>query len=661
MYSYFFKFRLCSCCSRVAMAASSAGIGWPSRSGEEFAVEDVEAEVSDGEDEEENAEEESYDEDYTPPGGVADELESADANSRIPAGVVERRRAESRGGTMNRDVDEGRGSDLRWEDEFINVSEDSENEQPKDSAKRMRKEKEDSSLQEQFNVKDLDLVLPNCPICMERWTGQGSHRVCCIPCGHLYGRSCLERWVKRCGESFVRCPQCKKSFKVKEIVNLYAPQVSVLNDELEKELNDLRKRNESLEIERKKLLDEVNKFKKYNEELKQLKKTCTRRSFPGSVHPTLDDWLNESQITPERGRTFLPPNTEQEGHSFGNIILQNEFQFDGARVVNIDAYSQVLLISGKSLAWREGHSLTKISLLCPYAVQNINLSDDTGAVRDLQFSPMNAVLPGRLALLASLGRKLSVFSMESNSIVLKYNLPGPAWSCSWDCNSPSHIYAGLQNGMVLTFDIRQTSSPVESRPGLSFHPVHTIHSLRRGSPGELLTASAMGPCLWAGNEATPYLVPDLENQGVCISLACGSGGGTAVATFRPRVCSGDGTAVAQSSQGHVRLGTHVLLKRDGDGAGFRRHDVACGNVSDVRMCRSAVVAAESNHVRGDVTFVYPDEACHGMGMWDVMPFQLIHRLKPHDNPILDVRFSEQNPGHGLLSCISETKAQVFLM
>ena len=52
---------------------------------------------------------------------------------------------------------------------------------------------------------------------------------------------------------------------------------------------------------------------------------------------------------------------------------------------------------------------TQISLLSPNAVQTIALPDDSGAVKDLHFSPVDAALPGRLALLASLGKKLSIF------------------------------------------------------------------------------------------------------------------------------------------------------------------------------------------------------------------------------------------------------------
>ncbi|TVU46848.1 hypothetical protein EJB05_06420 [Eragrostis curvula] len=62
-----------------------------------------------------------------------------------------------------------------------------------------------------------------CCICMETWTCNGAHRICCIPCGHVYGRSCLEKWFHCCGMPNAKCPQCGEPFSLDKIMNLYAP------------------------------------------------------------------------------------------------------------------------------------------------------------------------------------------------------------------------------------------------------------------------------------------------------------------------------------------------------------------------------------------------------------------------------------------------------
>ncbi|CAM9676450.1 unnamed protein product [Ectocarpus sp. 12 AP-2014] len=43
-----------------------------------------------------------------------------------------------------------------------------------------------------------------CSICLDPWTSKGKHRICTLLCGHLFGQSCIERWLKERRS----CPQC---------------------------------------------------------------------------------------------------------------------------------------------------------------------------------------------------------------------------------------------------------------------------------------------------------------------------------------------------------------------------------------------------------------------------------------------------------------------
>ncbi|MQL90319.1 hypothetical protein Taro_022921 [Colocasia esculenta] len=160
--------------------------------------------------------------------------------------------------------------------------------------------------------------------------------------------------------------------------------------------------------------------------------------------------------------------------------------------------------------------------------------------------------------------------------------------------------------------------------------------------------------------STPMLVPETENQGVCISLACSSSGADVAASFRPKVEMNCDAAGSQSSQspsppvtGPVRLGTHVSFRRV-DGNNFQKRDTTSGNVSDVRMSRSAIIPVEG----ADPLFVYGDEAFHGMCVWELASFRIVRRLKPHQHPIFDIKYSN-NMSRGLLGCVSEKLLQVF--
>ncbi|EPS57387.1 hypothetical protein M569_17431, partial [Genlisea aurea] len=71
-----------------------------------------------------------------------------------------------------------------------------------------------------------------CPICLEAWSSGGEHQVCCLPCGHIYGLSCIKKWLSRQGSN--KCPQCKKSCRSRDIRLLYASQIVAIDGKLQK-------------------------------------------------------------------------------------------------------------------------------------------------------------------------------------------------------------------------------------------------------------------------------------------------------------------------------------------------------------------------------------------------------------------------------------------
>lgn len=56
---------------------------------------------------------------------------------------------------------------------------------------------------EQSTQEALELY-SRCPICMNPWEDNGAHRLIVLPCGHLYGKSCAEKWIAR----NPACPEC---------------------------------------------------------------------------------------------------------------------------------------------------------------------------------------------------------------------------------------------------------------------------------------------------------------------------------------------------------------------------------------------------------------------------------------------------------------------
>eukprot|EP00256_Glycine_max_P057935 XP_014625852.1 uncharacterized protein LOC102663528 [Glycine max] len=111
----------------------------------------------------------------------------------------------------------------------------------------------------------------------------------------------------------------------------------------------------------------------------------------------------------------------------------------------MDISNQILLIAQKRKAIGGMHLLTKMSLMFPFEMQDILLPSGTNGVKDLHISASHS---STLALFASLGKKLSVLSLDSGNLVVNYDLQVPAWSCSWV--STIHITYMLDYRMVLS-------------------------------------------------------------------------------------------------------------------------------------------------------------------------------------------------------------------
>lgn len=477
---------------------------------------------------------------------------------------------------------------------------------------------------------------PTCPVCMEAWTSEGPHRISCIPCGHVYGRSCLERWLTQRGNTSTTCPQCARRFRRKDIINLYAPQVVVPNNDLEKQVVSCMQKVESLG-------EVVRKQGKMLEEIKAEKE-----------HRSVDNGVSKRQKI-----------AEHAGFGSSNcccLVLQNELLLDGARVMGIDASNQIILASRKAPGLGQEHVFTKINMLSTHQGREIQLPPGTKVVKDI------CILHDGSALFASLGRRLSLFSMMTESVVLQCDLPAPGWSCSADDSGSHHVCAGLQDGRILVFDIRQTSRPLHSMAGLSTHLVHTLHCVTDNNGSrKVLSASAIGPCMWDpdGSQSKPYLLLQTDDQRVCFSLACAPpSSDTIVASFRPKAdSSGDAApsqvypSQTQAASGPGKQGQHTVVTRTPWGVTpFVEGRTCYGSVSEVRMCKSAIIPYGNNNQH---LFAYGDESLRGVRTWQLPWFGMHTELRPHREPILDLRFVESPAGGRYLGCLSNEKLQVF--
>ncbi|KAK9126596.1 hypothetical protein Scep_015442 [Stephania cephalantha] len=73
-----------------------------------------------------------------------------------------------------------------------------------------------------------------CPICLDSWSTGGNHYVSCLPCGHVYGFSCIQKWLQRSQKDLAPCPQCGMNYRGEDIRKLYVSQISVADSDLQK-------------------------------------------------------------------------------------------------------------------------------------------------------------------------------------------------------------------------------------------------------------------------------------------------------------------------------------------------------------------------------------------------------------------------------------------
>ncbi|KAK9289942.1 hypothetical protein L1049_008104 [Liquidambar formosana] len=83
-------------------------------------------------------------------------------------------------------------------------------------------------------------------------------------------------------------------------------------------------------------------------------------------------------------------------------------------------------------------------------------------------------------------------------------------------------------------------------------------------------------------------------------------------------------------------------------------DLACANVNDIRLSKSAIIDVENQNR----IFASGDELAFELVLQDLPSFTAVQRLKSHKHFIRDVKYNH-TVSKGLLSCLSEDTLQLF--
>ncbi|NXS39416.1 RFWD3 ligase, partial [Balaeniceps rex] len=486
-----------------------------------------------------------------------------------------------------------------------------------------------------------------CAICFEQWTNAGDHRLSALRCGHLFGYTCIERWLK--GQAG-KCPQCNKKAKRSDIVVLYARTLKALDtseqermkSSLEKE--QMLRRQAELEsaqsrLQLQVLTDECSKLRKQVQELKALvaQHNVSASQQPGSSRTCLPGSLPSSQ--------------SQRKYHLEKVFVVS--QTGNCRVMAYCDSLSCLVVSQPSpqSTFIPGCGVKMMSVANLKSSQYIPIHSKQ--IRGLAFGSR----ADGLLLSAALDNTLKLTSLATNTVVQTYNAGRPVWSCCWCLDDTNYIYAGLVNGSIMVYDLRDTNSHVQELvPQKSRCPMVSLSYLPRMASaslpyGGILAGTLEGACFWeqkAGNSYRPHHLP-LEPGG-CIDIQTEISTRHCLATYRP-----------SKNNPCVRC---VMMELTCSPLTEASEDVVCysnpvqtfsAGPSCKLLTKNAIF--QSPEEDGSIFVCAGDEASNSALLWDAGSGSLLQKLQA-DLPVLDICPLEVNQTH-LLATLTEKMVKIY--
>ncbi|XP_049661766.1 E3 ubiquitin-protein ligase RFWD3 isoform X2 [Accipiter gentilis] len=486
-----------------------------------------------------------------------------------------------------------------------------------------------------------------CAICFEQWTNAGDHRLSALRCGHLFGYTCIERWLK--GQAG-KCPQCNKKAKRSDIVILYARTLKALDtseqermkSSLEKE-QKLRKQAElesaQSRLQLQVLTDECSKLRKQVQELKTLvaQHNMSASQQPGSSRTCIPGSLPSSQ--------------SQRKYHLEKVFVVS--QTGNCRVMAYCDSLSCLVVSQPSpqSTFIPGCGVKMMSVANLKSSQYIPIHSKQ--IRGLAFGSR----ADGLLLSAALDNTLKLTSLATNTVVQTYNAGRPVWSCCWCLDDTNYIYAGLVNGSIMIYDLRDTNSHVQELvPQKSRCPMVSLSYLPRLASaslpyGGILAGTLEGACFWEqkdGNSYRPHHLP-LEPGG-CIDIQTEISTRHCLATYRPSKNNPCVRCVM------MELTCSPLTEASEDVV-YSSNPVQTFSAGPTCKLLTKNAIFQSPEEDGSVFVCAGDEASNSALLWDAGSGSLLQKLQA-DLPVLDICPLEMNQTH-LLATLTEKTVKIY--
>lgn len=330
-----------------------------------------------------------------------------------------------------------------------------------------------------------------CPVCFEAWTSDGTHRIISLKCGHIFGLSCIEKWMT----TTKKCPTCNQAVRKTDIRNLFVRSLKAIDTS---ERNSLTKQitEKEAEIARIKMHSAMDKLTVtqvqqelhgVKQEVERLKKELHQkeeqlRAFrsqgnKAAIHTSLTSLqsANHTATSSSSGSGHRPDHAVSRmsfapsgASQFQQVKKSEVCGTGGCRVMASCQGMDTIAISHKNPnSLFSGHGVTRIG------AHDYKLSDfipiHADLIMDMCFKPNDPLL-----LTASMDKTVKLTSLIDKSIVTTFNLPCQARSCCWHPSNGNGCFVGLNSGDILVYDIRNASVPTHQFDGIASNPLISV-------------------------------------------------------------------------------------------------------------------------------------------------------------------------------------------
>ncbi|KAI2801034.1 RING finger and WD repeat domain-containing protein 3 [Blomia tropicalis] len=154
----------------------------------------------------------------------------------------------------------------------------------------------------------------SCVICTDLWTNSGEHHVVSLKCGHLFEKSCIEKWLPPNKAGI--CPTCKQKAKLRDIHKIFSrclrPVDTIERGRAIKRINKLKKENRSLQTELMNQTIAYEDLKREYDEFRLSAYNCAASSTSRSIYngKRLRSEEDDNHITISRNRNKKEINIE---------------------------------------------------------------------------------------------------------------------------------------------------------------------------------------------------------------------------------------------------------------------------------------------------------------------------------------------------------------